>query len=194
MSSLTPDRSEILSHLLDEVTGTEEAINIRQDYCRLLDCAESAKLGHTSTHHYTGSKAEGLDLPGSDDDFMLDINYIFNIKVVQSVREISDTPTYEEFLLCTENVKPGFALLRRIRQHTDVLYPYLKTALKLINNMEYLNSDEFVGKNLQTLQTYQQEISCVRQGPSYRANVSTPRSLRPRGRFGFVHTLLFLAR
>ena len=41
MSSLTPDRSAILSQLLNEVTGTEEAIKIRQDYCKIDDCIKS---------------------------------------------------------------------------------------------------------------------------------------------------------
>ena len=32
--------------------------------------------------YYTGNKGEGLDLPGSDHDFMFNINNVYNIRVV----------------------------------------------------------------------------------------------------------------
>ena len=38
--------------------------------------------------YYTGSKAEGLDLLGSDDDFMVDINEIQEIEVSESLRDL----------------------------------------------------------------------------------------------------------
>ena len=167
MSRLTPDRSELLSLLLDEVTGNEEAINIRQDFCRIKDVMMSTQT-ELRQQHYTGSRSEGLDLPGSDNDFMIDINNCLKVKVVQSVHEISNTPIYDEFLLCTENVKPGFALLRRIRQHTLMLNPMLEAGLKIINNVEYLGSDEFVRQCLHLSQIRQSEtgVTSVRQGPS----------------------------
>ena len=78
MSRWSPDRSSLLSLLLDEVTGTQEAMEIRQDYAmisdHLMSCSPSVK------QYFTGSKAEGLDLPGSDEDFMYDINNYFNVK------------------------------------------------------------------------------------------------------------------
>ena len=135
-----------------------------QDNCRLLDSIWSAKTGYTS--YYTGSRSEGLDLPGSDDDYMLDVNYMLNFKVVQSVHEISDASICEEFFMCTENVKPGFALLRRVRQHTVMQSPVLKAALKTINNVEYLSSDYFVNDILHTTQSLNIGLTTARQGPS----------------------------
>ena len=81
-------RSDILSTLLNEVTGTEEAIKIRQDYCRLDDCIKSLALPCNSKHYFTGSKSEGLNLKGSDEDYMIDITDAISIQVVQSL----DTP------------------------------------------------------------------------------------------------------
>ena len=72
MSNWTPARSVLLSQLLDNVVGTEEMVRIRQDYCRISDCIKS--IGNIFNSYYTGSKADGLDLPGSDMDFMGDIN------------------------------------------------------------------------------------------------------------------------
>ena len=54
--SWTHDESSLLSLLLDEVVGTQEMIDIRQDYCRLLDCIVSGYMRYTV--YFTGSKAE----------------------------------------------------------------------------------------------------------------------------------------
>ena len=66
--------------MLDEVLGTEEIVTIRQDECRVLDCIGSFIMN--KSHYYIGNKAEGLDLPGSDYDYMHDINNVYNILVV----------------------------------------------------------------------------------------------------------------
>ena len=115
MSRWTSEQSSLLSLLLDEVVGTQEMIDIRQDYCKMLDCYKSNKL---HTVYFTGSKAEGLDLPGSDEDFMFDINIIHMmakdlrpIKVIQTLHDFEETNSYDIFLMSTENVPPGFALL-----------------------------------------------------------------------------------
>ena len=76
MTSWTPARSILLSQLLDDVVGTEEMVRIRQDFCRISDCIRST--GINTNYYFTGSKAEGLDLPGSDKDFMCDINHFMN--------------------------------------------------------------------------------------------------------------------
>ena len=164
MSSWTPDRSAILSLLLDEVTGTQEAINIRQDYCRLFDSIASTVL--LGEQYYTGSRAEGLDLPGSDDDVMQKINNLFKLKVVQSLNETSNTPIYEEFLLCTETTNPGFVLLRRIRQHTQIRTPMLKRAIEILDSQEYLSSNKVVSNALHFIHTVQSTATGTRQEPS----------------------------
>ena len=68
--------------------------------------------------------------------------------------------------MCTENVKPGFALLRRVRQHALMVNPVFKAALKIIKNVEYLGSDDFVRHCLHLFQVHQLGITSVRQGPS----------------------------
>ena len=171
MSRWTPDRSAILSLLLDEVTGTQEAIDIRQDYCRLSDSIMSYNNLLPYRQYYSGSKAEGLDLPGSDDDVMQDINNLLNIKVVQSFNEISDTPIYEEFLLCTENMNQGFALLRRIRQNAKIRSPMLNAAIEMINGEQYLSSNRLVSKALQIIRIIQSVFTGTRQGPSMELNL-----------------------
>ena len=90
MAHWTPARSILLSQLLDDVVGTEEMVHIRQDYCRIFDCIYSTGNNSNIYYMYTGSKAEGLDLPGSDDDYMYDINQIRNIQVIQREQDTPD--------------------------------------------------------------------------------------------------------
>ena len=61
------------------------------------------------TFYFTGSTsaAEGLDLPGSDQDFMFDINDKACIKVIQVLDESPDISSYRVFLMCTEHVHAG---------------------------------------------------------------------------------------
>ena len=121
---LSPERSSFLSFLLDDVAGTQDMIKIRQDYCRIRDCLSSIPryafwlTGAPDSSHYTGSKAEGLDLPGSDDDFMFDINDMFKMTLIQRIQDARDIPISHQnvYLVSTENVPVGFALLRCVKQ------------------------------------------------------------------------------
>ena len=136
MSRLTPERSALLSLLLDGVTGTKEVVAIRQDYCQLRDCIQSHYMKESKAY-FTGSKAEGLDLPGSDNDYMFDINDHYNIKVVQSLQESPAPPPYTVFYLCTDNTPPGFALLHCIKPGTN---PIINNSIQIVNSQHYLSS------------------------------------------------------
>ena len=142
MSRWTPDRSVLLSFLLDDVTGSKEVVAIRQDAGRLYDCITS-KVMKFSKQYYTGSKAEGLDLPGSDEDFMIDMNIIANgttlNTVVQSLQESHETSAHNVFYFCTENTPPGFALLRCIK--IDPAFNIMLNGLiQSRNNHQYISS------------------------------------------------------
>ena len=137
MTSWTPEDSRILSQMLDEVVGTQEIIDIRQDYCRMLDSLLS--IFPRLCTYFTGSKAEGLQLPGSDEDYMHDINYVLSLKVVQSLDNVPDTSSYSVFLMYTENVSPGFALLQHVNQNT--INPILYSLSQSINGLPHLSSD-----------------------------------------------------
>ena len=108
MPGWTPDHSMILSLLLDVVTGTKEEIAMRQNHCRIHDSFYSSPQFNQA--NFTGSKSEGLDLPGSDEDYMYDINNKHNIEVIQSSDEYSGYNSNSIFVMCTENDPPGFVL------------------------------------------------------------------------------------
>ena len=142
MPSWTPERSTILSLLLDEVVGTEEMIHIRQDYCRIYDCFRSCIMG--TGVHYTGSQSEGLELPGSDHDFMYDVNDLENLKVTQKIAEGDDSAAQTTLLLVTDNVPPGFAMLR---YNSKVVSQKLLQATQVENGSQCLSSSLYVRSN-----------------------------------------------
>ena len=149
MANWTPERSAILSLMLDEVSGTEEIIATRQDYCRVEDYIRSCYLN--TGFYYTGSKAEGLDLPGSDDDYMWDINGIYNIRVAQTIQEarVASSPRISTLLLCTDNVHPGFALLRWLSISSPIPHPLLLRASQYMYGFPHLSSFLFTRECLQ---------------------------------------------
>ena len=165
MASWKPDHSMILSLLLDTVVGTKEMIAIRQDHCKLCDCLMSADPQHNA--YFTGSKSEGLDLPGSDQDYMLDVNNLHRIKVTQSSDENNDTFLYNILFMSTENVPPGFALLQYLHQ-TPLMDPLLYRASQNMYGRRYLSSDLFVQNFVSELRNMNKPglQSVQRQGPS----------------------------
>ena len=131
----------ILSLLLDVVVGTKEQIAIRQDYCRLYDCI--ASVIDQQIYYYTGSKAEGLQLPGSDHDFMIDINESHHMEAIQSLDEYPDILplNVSVFLMCTKNVVPGFALLQYLQNVPQTMIkPCLQESLKNMDDSQYLST------------------------------------------------------
>ena len=164
MASWRPDHSMILSLLLDTVVGTREMIAFRQDYCKLRDCLHSACLQREV--YFTGSKSEGLDLPGSDEDYMIDMNNDLKIKVTQSLDENYDAFPYITLFMSTESVSPGFALLQHLQQ--TPLHPFLNLISKSMYGRRYLSSDLFVQNNVSWFRNMNRpELQSVqRQGPS----------------------------
>ena len=147
-----------LSALLDDVTGSEEVMRIRHDYCKILDCIRSSNLDNVNIY-YTGSKAEGLNLPGSDNDYMYDINECFDIEVSESLQDLVRSTRRNKLLIITDNVPPAFAMLKCITLHSPLL---LRSAVPM-NNEEYLSSQQVVTSAwLQSDMRYTSRI----QGPS----------------------------
>ena len=61
--------------------------------------------------YFTGSKAEGLNLVGSDYDFMFDVNSIKDVHVSESMQDLFSSRHTNKFLMVTDDVPPGFAML-----------------------------------------------------------------------------------
>ena len=107
---------------------------------------------------------------------MLNVNKTYGIKVVQSFQDPSDT-SYTclfKFVLCTENVKPGFALLRCVRQTPTLGTLNFLSCIQSVDGEKYLSSNMFVevylalvrykGKGVDLFK--RDFIKTARQGPS----------------------------
>ena len=141
--------------------GTEEMVRIRQDYCRIFDCITST--GFNTNYYFTGSKAEGLYLPGSDKDFMFDINIMRNMQVIQTEQDIPDAAQCNLFLMSTENVRPCFAMLRSVR---PIGARHLLNACQDIDNSLYLSSYLYVHNAEKEFNKSKPHIATTTQGPS----------------------------
>ena len=164
MASWTPDDSKILSVLLDDVVSTQEIIEIRQDYCRIFDCIRSAYMDHLVHVYFTGSKAEGLKLPGSDEDYMYDVDNLYRIKVIQSLGDNNDTSHYSIFYMSTENVYPCFALLQHVAQTPMNSHVYRLS--QNMNGLRYLSSDLVAQEAVSWAKDTSTIKTVKRQGPS----------------------------
>ena len=171
MASWTPQYSTVLSLLLDSIVGTREKIDIRQDQCKILEGIQLTFLEMNT--YYTGSRGEGLELPGSDVDFMQEINTKYNINVMPSIDENTNTSPFSTFLMVTENIRPAFALLQHVPQ--TPLDLFLNQACQNKNGLLYLSSDVFVQNRLIHYKrscravfskTFNDCITFRRQGPS----------------------------
>ena len=161
MSRWTPVRSVLLSRVLDDVVGTEETIQIRRDLCGVVDCIRSNSKFRA---YYTGSRAEGLDLPGSDDDFMFDINDEFHIQVTETMRDAPRETERDVFVMSTENVPPCFVMLRCVRK---IRSRHILNACQGIASSLFLSSYLFL-QNFVSALSYRPDkgITIARQGPS----------------------------
>ena len=161
MSSWTPARFILLSQLLDDVVGTEQMMRIRQDYCKITDFIRST--GSTINTYFTGSKAEGLDLPGSDKDFMFDINKIRNMQVMQTEHDTPGATHSNLFVMSTENIRPCFAMLRSVNPISAI---QLRNACQEIDSSLYLNRYLYVHNSEAEYSKSRPHIATTRQGPS----------------------------
>ena len=139
MADWSPEHNTYLSVLLDDVTGSEETVMIRQDFCKIFDCIMSTEQDKVNLY-YTGSKAEALDLPGSDNDFMIDINEIYDIEVSESLQDLVQSTRRNKLLIVTDNVPPAFAMLKCVTLQD----PRLLHLAVSMNNESFLSSQQFV--------------------------------------------------
>ena len=137
------------------VTGTQH-VPVRSVRWRHRDewgCEDNVNI------YYTGSKAEGLDLPGSDDDYMIDINNTCDIEVSESLQDLVRSTRRNKLLIITDNVPPAFAMLKCV----DLQNRYLLRSTVNMNNNNYLSSQQFLSW---TSLLESETQTCRIQGPS----------------------------
>ena len=137
-------------------------MKIRRDYCKIRDCLKSCNFPINVNEYFTGSKAEGLDLPGSDLDFMFDINNTHDIEVFESAQTLAKSTRANKFLIVTNNVPPGFALLK---PYSRLQISMLQRSLVTMNENTYLSSQLCMSEFL-LIQNERGDNTTIIQGPS----------------------------
>ena len=158
MADWSPEHNTYLSALLDDVTGTEEVVKMRQDFCKIHDCIWSINPENVNWY-YTGSKAEGIDLPGSDDDYMMDINNMCDIEVSESLQDLVQSTRRNKLLVKTDNVPPAFSMLKCVTLRD----PLLLRSAEPMDNDAYLSSQQVVSSHWRQ---YEKAETSQIQGPS----------------------------
>ena len=103
---------KLYKYMCDEVVGSEKVVDYRRQFFNVFDDVCN-HCGDNDWHTISsGSKAEGLNLPGSDFDVMF-INKHINVYEREDVlSNYHDLRTKLNLVLDFDNAMPGFTLLR----------------------------------------------------------------------------------
>lgn len=120
----------LYKYMCEEIVGTENIVRYRRLYYKLHD-----DIFNDNRFEFisSGSKAEGLDFPESDFDFML----------LLKSWEVYEDKTYDKddiLILDTDNASPGFALLKKLDSSSFPFFSTLTANGNLISNKEFFNT------------------------------------------------------
>ncbi|CAC5365854.1 unnamed protein product [Mytilus coruscus] len=97
--------------MCDEIVGSEKVVKYRRLFFKVYEYVQNNFLLPSKYLISGGSKAEGLDLPGSDLDIMLiSKKYIVYRSKTETVYRLSSINKHI-LIIDTDNAQPGFALL-----------------------------------------------------------------------------------
>ena len=103
---------KLYKYMCDEVIGSEKVVNYRRQFFNMYDDVFNHR-GKSDWHIISsGSKAEGLDLPGSDFDLMQVNKEIHVYKFDDILSNYHDLRTQLNLVLDFDKAMPGFTLLR----------------------------------------------------------------------------------
>ncbi|CAC5355056.1 unnamed protein product [Mytilus coruscus] len=103
---------QIYQYMCDEIVGSEKVVKYRRLFFKVYEYVQNNFLSPSKYFIPSGSKAEGLNLPGSDIDIMLiSKHYIVcgsKPETLNRMRALNK----QILIIDTDNAQPGFALLR----------------------------------------------------------------------------------
>ena len=102
---------KLYKYMCDEVVGSEKVVNYRRQFFNVLDDVWNHCGGNWHSIS-SGSKAEGLNLPGSDYDLMYINNDIHVYELEDVLSNYHDLKTELNLVLDFDNAVSGFTLLR----------------------------------------------------------------------------------
>lgn len=111
-SSMTDISKQIYQFLCDRVVGSEKVVKYRRLFFKTYEYTQNNCLSLSKHLITSGSKAEGLGLPGSDLDSMrVSKEHIVHEPKLQP-EEISAGNNILSLIIDNDNAQPGFVLLK----------------------------------------------------------------------------------
>ena len=103
---------KLYKYMCDEIVGSEKVVNCRRQFFNVHDDVQN-HTGDSQWHCISsGSKAEGLNLPGSDFDVMFINKHIHVYELHDVLSNYHDLRTKCNLVLDFDNAVAGFTLLR----------------------------------------------------------------------------------
>ena len=127
---------KLYKYMCDEVVGSEKVVSCRRQFFSVFDDVQN-HCGDTKWHTISsGSKAEGLNLPGSDFDVMCINKNIHVYEPEDVLSNYHDLKTKPALVLDFDNAVAGFTLLRiyDVRQWRKELIDIYENGLFLSNS------------------------------------------------------------
>ena len=103
---------KLYKYMCDEVIGSEKVVNYRRQFFNVLDDVYNHCENNNWHFISSGSKAEGLNLPGSDFDVMFINKHIHVYELHDVLSNYHDLRTKLNLVLDFDNAVAGFTLLR----------------------------------------------------------------------------------
>ncbi|XP_063406233.1 uncharacterized protein LOC134690187 [Mytilus trossulus] len=125
-----------LYHYLCNIVGSEVGVKTRRDIYTILDFVQNGNGVLTAIS--SGSKAEGLDLKGSDIDRMLVIKFF---RVYENINNVMNCPLHASILMETTDTKPCFTKLKVYPIFNKI--PFFNRMLDTLGEEIFISSKRF---------------------------------------------------
>ncbi|CAC5412006.1 unnamed protein product [Mytilus coruscus] len=117
---MTAKSKQIYQFLCDEVVGSERVVKYRRLFFKTYEYTQNKFCSPSKYIIASGSKAEGLDLPGSDLDIMLVSKEHVVHETIPQLGDKSVDDNILSLIIDYDNAQPGFVLLKLYdRPHND---------------------------------------------------------------------------
>ncbi|VDI81740.1 Hypothetical predicted protein [Mytilus galloprovincialis] len=126
---------------LCNIVGSEEVVRTRREIFSGIEIVQKASSGTVIS---SGSKAEGLDLKGSDFDQMIYPNFI---RVYEILNCVQSDPDKVPLVMETNDTKSGFTKLK-LAIEFDYEFDMIQDWFETVGEEKYISSKRFREKDL----------------------------------------------
>ncbi|CAC5407090.1 NIM1 [Mytilus coruscus] len=142
---------------LCDIIGSEEVVRTRRQIFTANDIGDNTIFANAIS---SGSKAEGLDLKGSDYDQMMQLEFI---RVYESLNDIQSYPDKIPLVMVNNDTKPGFTKIKLVNSSyldIDLIQDWCET----VGEETYISSKRFREQHLNLCDELVMHGPCLSNG------------------------------